>query len=1031
MNGVIESLGVNTTFSRERGTPQKRLHDLLEACQTIVKTNNRSIFKGKITTLDVQGLIDDLETASREDMFKSIADRNLFCEYIDLFISSLKSTPDQITKNKISITVWLLVLVKSMSDISQCGSLVNDIPKFYEGGNISTIGKSTGDTTNDVLSVLKSNKNVTFVSSDKICAALSSNILKLIDYPIQTLCSRKTGTTTQTMIVQKGEVSALSVILSVVGDLEKTMGLINDVIYYDSSDIDRDAVANMVTSIHSVVTDYYSKIFDEYFKDPNIKDYVTQDIIQLEVDNIFISKNDRGREKLCQLISEISSIPILRNSLLELSRVLSLKENVIVPRWTYHVSNDVFKYMFPLTPDMFIDLKSKISREEIVSATADAMYGHDFALSCITDLGREFLTAIGEANVYTIDENVSYSKKEDLCISQTLQLNNFSTINQHGDKFSINFNSDSNYLVVDRKEMFYRISETPWNITSSPLVNQPIIASVDFVSGEPSISVVLSEQINEIKQQSIRREQVLAFSTLSQEDLTDKLKVIEENTNYNEYYGVTTLYDGAAPYGGLPIYQLDQYKSSMNVVLKPSKKQKDELEENVTLTVITKTTESEEELKTKWISGRVDTFDISYLKDNLIPNVGLSEEQKGQLSNPQDTSSPLYKFNLIWGTILNSKSKLTLKFREEIYNEFRLVVAEIQNKIRQLNEKVAERSRRASIQQPISRFPRYEIFTNEIMELVEQLQQFLKLNESLEKFDVMMIEYIKILFSDEIDDSNKNILLKILESAVRVCSDDPDGVFKSLLSYKESIQQVNENEELKKIGSVAEEKIKRDRNIANIKKNYLQQISRKQGSSKNKIQLSGETTYVTPEKDRYGKQIQPGSDKSVKSAFAALYPSTSHWNREKDSQMSGLTETQGDNILFNSPIKNDDLSPQGSQETDYSGFESDTGSEIGRPKKSDSPPLSPRGNTRSFDDVDRSTESITYGQHPRTVPRISGSQDNSDDENMTREDNEGGSRKHHRTHHNSVTRRKNKKSSKRKSGKKRKMLKRNNKTRRN
>jgi len=1071
MNGVIESLGVNTIFGKERGTPQKRVHDLLEACQTIVK-NDPSIFKAKISTLDVNKLITDLEETTREDMFNSITDKKLFCDYIDLFISSLKSTSDQITKNKIFISVWLLVLVKSISDISQCGSLVNDIQKFYDGGNIPEIVNK-----NDVFSVLNSNKNVTFVSSDKICAALSSNILKLIDYPIQTLCSRKTGTTTQTMIVQKSEVSALSVILSVVGDKEKTFSLINDVVY--STDIDndkKDGVTSMITSINSLVTDYYTDIIKSYQLELQNTEYVTQDIIQLEVDKLFLNKREDAKRKLCQLISNISSITYLENNLFELSKVLSSKENVVVPRWTYHVSNDVFKYMFPLTPTMFADLKSKISREEILSATADAMYGHDFALECITNLGREFLTAIGEEDVYKIGENMSYSKKEDLCISQTLQLNNFSTINQHGDKFSINFNSDSNYLVVDRKKMFYRISEIPWNITASPLVDQPIIASVDFVSGEPSISVVLSEQINYTKQQNIRNEQVLAFSTLTQtQGLKEKLTQIDNNTNYKEYYGVTTLYDGAAPYGGLPIYELEQYESSMNILLKPSGKQKGS-EENLTLTVTTNTTESEDVLIEKWTSDRIDVVGIKYLNETLIENISpsLNDQEKLQISSPEPNTplyNPLYKFNLIWGTILNSKTNLTLQFRKEIYDEFKIVVAEIQNKIRQLNEKVAERSRRASTQQPISRFQDYSMFDNVVIKsLIEQIYGAVSENnnEYLQNFDVMMIEYIKILFIGNIDlDDSKYKLLLILESAVRgVCSDDPDGLFKSLLSIKESIQEMDPDEELKKIILDAKEKITRDTHIKNMKDSYSEQILTKRGPSMNKVEHSGEVlTTGSPTRVIQNQNNVPDSAQSNKTAPAVSYQSSSGWNPfhsssvlnkdssklqekvqekvQESSQVSDFTETLGDQNLYN----------------DYSntgfGFDSSNENifdEINTLKKQieeleriiylrdeEIKGLTKEISNYKFPTVRGSDEQVVKSQRgsrentpfPFSLSRNPSNEEEGTITTKSSDNNSGGSRKNHTQTHKSATRRKNKNSSKRKTIKKRKMPKRKNNTRRN
>lgn len=1047
LGNVFNELGISYNFSREQGTPQKRLHDLLYACRTIV-SHNSDIFKGKITKLDVEGLITELKKVGREDMFKSIEDRNLFCEYIDLFISSLKSTSQQIKKNKIFISVWLLVLVKSMSDISQCGSLINDILELYEGGNIPNIGKLSGDTRTDVLSVLNSNKNVTFVSSDKICAALSTNILKLIDYPIQTLCSRKTGTTTQTMIIQKEEVSALSVVLSVVGDEEKSIRLINDIIYYDSSDINKKEVVNMVIYISGVVTDYYTRILDNY-KRNNIenKNIILQDIIQLQVDSLFYSKdeeyeNENAQRKLCELIYKISLIDNLKENLRMLSYVLSSKDNFEVHRWTYHISNDVFKYMFPLTQQRFkgSELKNKISIEEILSATADAMYGHDFALSCITDLGRAFLTAVGEADVYNIDNDLSYSKKEDLCISQTLQLNHFSTINQHGDKFSINFNSDSNYLVVDRKEMFYRNSEIPWNITASPLINQAIIASVDFVSGEPSISVVLSEQVNLIKQRNIRKQQVLAFSVLTQsEDLAQKLIEIEKNTNYREYNGVTTLYDGAAPYGGLPIYKLDQYVSSMNIALKPSKKERVD-EENITLTVTTNTTETEEILRSNWASERIRESGVDYFENTLIPNVvtpnvviGLSEEQKEQLSKPP-RSSPLYKFNLIWGTILNSKSKMTQQFRKEIFGEFNSVVTEIQNKIEQLNEGRSERSRRASTQQPMSRFfpnfkntTEYSIFDDDMVQ--EQIKKIYEAvdgneNKSLEKFDVMMIEYFKILTGSDTDDKTKETLLTILEVAVRtckVCSDDPDGIFKSLLSYNKMNQITDVDQQLKEIMSRAEENIRRNKDIQRMKQVYLQEVSTKRGQSNSNLDFSTEHLITTPKSKEHKEQYTPAS---VQSAFAVPYSSTSDWARRvaNDSQVSEFTETL-DDTFFN---ENDLVSRQGSQNTDYDGFDIVVNSELGSPKKSDSPPLSPRSNVRKRSQLTDSNESDSRGEHTRSEQKTS-SQDSDIEEYMS----EGGSRKHHRVPHKSVTRRKNKNLPKRKTIKKRKMQKRNTKTRRN
>jgi len=1144
-NEEVEQYTTHINFDKKSGTPQKRLHDLLVACKSIV-TNDRSIFnKGKIKSLNVDPLIDalivKLSKSTRDDIFETDEDRDLFCKYIYLFISSLNSTSNKIDANKIFITVWLLVLVKSMSDISQCGSLVNDIPKLYKDKPMLDIERAVLRSSQDVLSLLNSNINVTFFSSDKICAALSTNILKLIDYPIQTLCSRKTGTTTQTMIIQKGEVSALSVVLSVVGDIKKSRRLIRDIIYYDIPDTIKGEVVNMVTTIHTVVTNYYTSILENYSSMQNFEEkYILQDIIQLEIDKLFSSKHQDAQTKLCKLIYDVLKIPNLIGSLIQLSYVLSSKESVVVvPRWTYHVSNDIFKCRFPLTSNMFREntgLKNKISREEILSATADAMYGHDFALSCITELGTNFLKAIGEADVYSIDENISYSKKEDLCISQTLQLNNFSTINQHGDKFSINFNSDSNYLVVDRKEMFYRISEIPWNITASPLVEQDIIASVDFVSGEPSISVVLSEQVNFIKQQNIRKSQVFAFSVLTQtEDLTQKLEVIKQNTNYREYNGVTTLYDGAAPYGGLPIYELEQYISSMNIILKSSSKKRDDVEENLTLRVITETTEKSEDLRRKWVSERVNLNDVPYFTDTLNLKVDMSEEQKIKISAPA-IDTPLYKFNLIWGTILNSKPNMTEQYRKEIYGEFNSVVTEIQNKIKQIDNNIPERSRRASTQQPMSRFfpsfkniDQYRMFNDDkVQEQIKKIYKAVSENENVrwENFDVMMIEYIKILLMPEppntrdmdtevvatdplgstdtskIDDSpntgngdtktvvatdplgsvgtakieersatggvdtevvattnpsvsveTKQILLTILEVAVRsckLCSDDPDGIFKSLLSDSKINQEINVDKQLQEIGLDAQKKINREETIKRMKEIFLQNISTKRGQSNNIVEHSG-ASGVSPVKTT-DTTTDPGS---AQSAFAAFkYTDNNHKGRQafpvtdlnsQDDSRKNDTDNASSNsnneLIYRLQNEISELTHSNSlKDQQINRLEqqnSDLKSE-GQHFKSEASILSRSPTSGDKNKYARRSSSIgNNSSSGNNSPFLSLSRFSSNnDEDVTTtpkstDDDTGGSRKHHIQTHKTVTRRKNKKSPKRKTIKKRKMPKIKNKTRRN
>ncbi len=837
------------TFDKKRGTPQKRLHDLLFACKHIVAHNKK--YFNKITTKmdepDINLLILDLNTASREKMFNTPSDGENYSNYIRLFISSVKqSSMSSVEKSQIFILLWELILVKSISDISQCGSLINDIPKLYDN-NIIPVTTTVNNVTNRVLNVLNNNKNVTFVSSDKICAALSSNILKLIDYPIQTLCGRKNPPTTQTVIVQKGYISALAVVLSAVEDQLKYDTLINDILSYNFSETNnlqiQEGVINTILEIQAIVVTYVERLLTNNSELSELN-LLAEDKIQKEIDEVFEMVNKSRLEpriiRLCNLIHGIAEVENLVTNLEHLFGALSFsKNNKIVHRWTYHVSNDVFKYKFQLKQDMFNEdkLKDSISREEILSATFDAMYGHDYELSCITELGSCFLNAISENDDYDIEKELPYPVKQNRCISQTLHSNRFSTVNQEGDKFSISFNSDNNYLNVEKKELLHRNSEIPWNITKSPLVSQDLVASIDFVSGEPSISTVLSQQINISKRQNIEQQQVYVFSVLgnNSEKLIETFQKIKENSSYEEYYGVTTLYDGAAPYGGIPKYILGQYETSMMVRLKPTSKEKNSMITENKLTITTQTTYKIDEMLQSWLSERINTVEVRYLQDTILPNIPIDCLEL--LKNP--TKDSIYeKFNLIWGTILNTKSKMTIEYRNDIYHIFSKVFSEI---IKKLSE--SDRPKRGQI---VERFYDYNRF-KEIEDSIEKIS-------SVKNFDSLMIEYIQILCLTALTDYQKNLLLDIFDVVVREkCSgNNPDGLFKNLYSSeieKTPKELTTEQEKLKQVLTNA---FNRNRDVLVVKDSNFQ----RRQNLKEKNQLVFSPVKVT-------ENLPPGSAPAV------------------------------------------------------------------------------------------------------------------------------------------------------------------------
>ena len=547
-------------------------------------------------------------------------------------------------------------------------------------------------------------------------------------------------------------------------------------------------ITNLIIDINNIIVQSYNIL--KNVVEPNFD--ITNNI-QIIFDELFMNlkiatnsssstprdddKITKYKEFVCSIIDQISKIENLNDYLNEISKTLINYDYIKIPRWCYHLSNDIYKYKFALSSDMFNDnLKQDISKQEILSASFDAMYGHDFKLQIITQLGEYFLTAIQEINPYSIDDSISISAMEDTCIKQTLQLNNFSTINQDGDSFSVCFNPEINYLIVNKTEMLYRESEIPWNITFSPLVRQPIYAAVDFVSGEPSISVILSQQVNFIKQQEINKEEILPFSLLdvtNEQTLVNTRNEINKNTIYNEFYSVMTLFDGAAPYGGKPFYILDNYDIEINF----GKEGKGKLK---ITTIDNKITETD--LDANWFKSRIDTINSDFL--NVFRD--LDENTKNILVN-RDVEYA-FKLNQIFGTILNSANrKLSKTTAQSIFTKFNQLVGEIKNRVSLLGQEGVSRSRRAPqnnghfLQNEYQEFSSYGII-DKLDEIIASIYE-----SDLTNFNALLLKYIKIVtetFENKEDPEyikKTYLLLQILEVTVKtIFTENLSGLFVSL-----------------------------------------------------------------------------------------------------------------------------------------------------------------------------------------------------------------------------------------------------------
>jgi hypothetical protein len=423
------------SFDKNEGTPQKRILFLLEQ----IKYTMINIYFLPQNTFETKykwygKLLNDLQKLGRKDLIGTINKYPDLNKLINDFINlSLKNNKKAEGSSSIILT-WIEILIKSISDVSLFGSLINLIEDIYKKDRnnenlktydeiktiIQTPSSSVNKRSEKVKTILKGNINLAFFSSDLITAALSTNLGKLIAYPIPILSSTKrSGITTQTIIIQKNVISTLGIILSYISDIDKIVELQEKM-----NNID---VTNFLQKIIEYMLKFYEKL-GEINTNISLDISNISDDIQKVFDELFIYQDNQhnlDKEKVDSLLTEvyeliynISSIPKLIDVLNNIESILiQSEEQYIVDRWTYHLSNDIFKFKAPLYKDLFTknngELKKKISRAEILSATYDAMYGHDFPFEFIRTLGSQFLQQINETNVYNdMEKEVVASKLE-------------------------------------------------------------------------------------------------------------------------------------------------------------------------------------------------------------------------------------------------------------------------------------------------------------------------------------------------------------------------------------------------------------------------------------------------------------------------------------------------------------------------------------------------------------------------------------------------------------------------------------------
>ena len=475
-------------------------------------------------------------------------------------------------------SLWSIIMVKCMSDISQMGQIINYIPKLiFDQPQIQL--------TNTIFDIIQKDAKVGFVSSDKICAGVSSLLIRSVPFLLQTLCTRKSAVghkTTQNILVLKGEIAGLALCLNLF-EQEYNAEIFN--IFSSNSEANEDFKYMMAT-----IAFYYNEYVSKLDKNNTVEqEFYDLFYIKRDINDTSIYRNDRFINLsnfirgICTVLQSLKhSVEVENLDLLyKISEYyFSLKTVFRCKKWTYYVATDVFRLLYPQSAQDFTDIKKIISYNEIRAATIDGTYGHDFAgLDCIQRLGEQFIQISGSNYTENINTKSSVEmetdkneisltnakgyidllipnvvrKDENEAIKRCLENSNCVTIDQIEDDLLINFNSSNNYLTGETSIG----NPQYWHFFDSLFSLKPLILAIDFTKGLQPYSTVAASQ-ESIKIGAISTQELI--NPVRPNELQSIVsEQIKENGKGYELMGVNALFDGAASYGIYPKYIVNTY----------------------------------------------------------------------------------------------------------------------------------------------------------------------------------------------------------------------------------------------------------------------------------------------------------------------------------------------------------------------------------------------------------------------------------------------------------------------------------------
>jgi len=661
---------------KKDGTPQKRLLYLAIACLNIldgypfknygykqINPNQRKEYKELINFM--QGIKEDEnEVADSDDASRGWWGKTANIKYlislnnlVNLIIhrnsSQINNSWSEDMYKKIICSFQLIIIVKSISDTSQFGQLVNFIPNL--------ISRSEHSTENaNISNIIKRDAKIGFDSADKICIGTSAILVDALPFPVTTMCPRKCsmgGRNIQNIVIQKGIIAALAITINILWNEERISASDASELLSNYYDCNNEDIIKFINNLLEIITDFkenHIKSKFQNFKMNDLYNYGFKIKLRWEEDevvsnSIFLNyETDYVFKKLSDLTKNIKNL-LNNNNLDFLARardnLFTNKKIIWSSIWIYYLSNDVFKLIYPQSASFGIDddestqkqktegIKDLVSNHEILMGTIDSTYGHDFeGIECIQVLGERFMDGDDLLKKFILPSSV-VKKDEKAAMIMCLKKSNCVTIDQLSDMLRYNFNSDENYLISNTE-----VSSCNYlNIFDSIFApNKELVVSVDLVKGF-QIPLVNASAMSFKIVSDVKAENPLINPIDPNEMQEIVYKQIQQNGYGGEFRGCTNEFDGAGNYNTInPIIdandngELTPYETNYSYKFRiGQKKNREYINNELILKIETKSTVTVEEIENKFKQNLISSFNtptdaiFQILKDNY----GLEKEK--------------------------------------------------------------------------------------------------------------------------------------------------------------------------------------------------------------------------------------------------------------------------------------------------------------------------------------------------------------------------------------------------------------------